>query len=222
MESTSRYEVASLPVFISELTRINTREQIRREIRLCRDRGSRMSSCRSSRPEHKPTSQDLLQNVQKSRVVCSWDDVFAAQSWESTTRTSHHLRWRYSRVGISLGSIETCCGFVWFYVLSTKSQIWRQDPVVWSCCYSQNTRDVDCIKSEVFVWETKYQTRETLSLRDAVVDTWFFFDTSNMLWFSWNHHLRSQCRYPQSSLPHSHLDFHKLSDPKSLYDRCRC
>ena len=47
-----------------------TREQIRREIRLCRDRGPWLSSRRSKRSGNEPQNEDMLQNVQKSRVVC--------------------------------------------------------------------------------------------------------------------------------------------------------
>ena len=48
-----------------------TREQIRRKIRLCRDRGPWMSSRRSTRSRYRASYQDVLQNVQKERMVCT-------------------------------------------------------------------------------------------------------------------------------------------------------
>ena len=69
-----------------------TREQIRRKIRLCRDCGPWLSSRRSKRSGNEPQNEDMLQNVQKSRVVCPRDGVFSAQSRENTSCTSNHIR----------------------------------------------------------------------------------------------------------------------------------
>ena len=56
----------------------NTREQVRRKSRFRCDRGSGMSSRRSKRSRHKTSYQDMLSNVQKSRMVCPGNDVFDA------------------------------------------------------------------------------------------------------------------------------------------------
>ena len=42
----------------------------------------------------------------------------------------------------------------------------------------RTTREIlerDCVESEAFVQDRQHQTRETLSLYDAVVDSWIFF-----------------------------------------------
>jgi hypothetical protein len=55
-----------------------TREQIRRKSRFRCDRGPGMPSRRSKRPRHETSNQDMLSNVQKSRMVCPGNDVFDA------------------------------------------------------------------------------------------------------------------------------------------------
>jgi len=56
----------------------NTREQVRRKGRFRCDCGSGMPSRRSKRSRHKTSYQDMLSNVQKSRMVCPGNDVFDA------------------------------------------------------------------------------------------------------------------------------------------------
>ena len=55
-----------------------TREQVRRKSRFRCDRGSGMPSRRSKRSRHKTSNQDMLSNVQKSRMVYPGNDVFDA------------------------------------------------------------------------------------------------------------------------------------------------
>jgi len=55
-----------------------TREQVRRKSRFRCDRGSWMPSRRSKRSRHKTSYQDMLSNIQKSRMVCPGNDVFDA------------------------------------------------------------------------------------------------------------------------------------------------
>ena len=116
--------------YTAQLKRTDTRKQIRRESRFCRDRGSRMSSCRSSRSRNESSYQDMLPNVSKPRMVCPWNVCIVFKSRKSSTRTSHNLCWRNARVCIFFGGVKACRGFVRFYVLSTKSQIWWQDRAV--------------------------------------------------------------------------------------------
>ena len=68
VKSIPAYVVTSLPTTISTHTHKHF-EQIRREIRLCRDRGSRMSSRRSSRSRNESSYQDVLPNV-RNRGWC--------------------------------------------------------------------------------------------------------------------------------------------------------